>query len=60
MPIRIENERLILMCLIRLTICVFNPQMEWTGGGYASTTSDLVKWTKAYYEAECFSKSSLK
>ena len=28
---------------------VFNPQVEWTGGGLASTTSDLVKWCHIYY-----------
>lgn len=38
---------------------VFNPQMEWTGGGMASTTSDLARWAKLYYEAKMFSKSSL-
>ena len=37
----------------------FNPQMEWTGGGFASTTSDLAKWAKAYYEAKYFSTESL-
>lgn len=37
----------------------FNPQMEWTGGGFASTTSDLARWAKAYYGAECFSPGSL-
>ena len=37
----------------------FNPQMEWTGGGFASTTGDLARWAKAYYTAECFSEESL-
>lgn len=37
----------------------FNPQMEWTGGGYASTTSDLAKWAKFYYEALPFSNEML-
>ena len=37
----------------------FNPQMEWTGGGFASTTSDLARWARAYYTAECFSNGSL-
>ncbi len=27
----------------------FNPQLEWTGGGLASTTEDLVKWCHEYY-----------
>ncbi|MEZ4999957.1 MAG: serine hydrolase [Bacteroidales bacterium] len=30
-------------------IYAFNPQMEWTGGGIASTTSDLARWAKVYY-----------
>ena len=38
---------------------VFNPQMEWTGGGVASTTSDLAKWAKVYYTGELFSDSLL-
>ena len=37
----------------------FNPQMEWTGGGFASTTSDLARWARAYYTAACFSPGSL-
>lgn len=28
----------------------FNPQMEWTGGGMASSTADLARWAKLYYE----------
>ncbi len=38
-------------------IYAFNPQMEWTGGGMASTTPDLCKWAKYYYEANLFSDS---
>ena len=38
---------------------VFNPQLEWTGGGMASTTSNLAKWAKLYYEGDFFSSSSL-
>ncbi len=38
---------------------LFNPQMEWSGGGFASTTADLAKWAKYYYEAEFFSDSLL-
>ena len=37
----------------------FNPQMEWTGGGLASTTADLAKWAKIYYEALLFSDETL-
>ena len=36
-----------------------NPQVEWTGGGMASTTEDLAKWAKLYYEGALLDKSSL-
>lgn len=36
-----------------------NPQLEWTGGGMASTTEDLAKWAKLYYEGVLVSKTSL-
>ena len=38
---------------------VFNPQIEWTGGSMASTTTDLAKWAKIYFEGELFSKELL-
>ena len=31
---------------------VINPQFEWTGGGMASTTLDLVRWARALYEGD--------
>jgi D-alanyl-D-alanine carboxypeptidase len=31
-----------------------NPQFEWTGGGYASTTEDLARWAKEMYEGRAF------
>ena len=31
-----------------------NPQFEWAGGGYASTTEDLALWAKADYEGRAF------
>ncbi len=34
---------------------IFNPQMEWTGGGFYSTTSDLAKWAQIYYSGDIFS-----
>jgi D-alanyl-D-alanine carboxypeptidase len=37
----------------------FNPQLEWTGGGMASTTSDLARWAHIYYSGKLFSNSSL-
>jgi len=33
---------------------VINPQFEWAGGGYASTTEDLARWAKADYEGRAF------
>ena len=35
----------------------FNPQMEWTGGGMASTTEDLARWAGLYYSNTLFSDS---
>jgi D-alanyl-D-alanine carboxypeptidase len=37
---------------------LFNPQMEWTGGGFASTAEDLARWAKLLYEAKVFGKAS--
>ena len=36
-----------------------NPQFEWTGGGIASTTSDLARWAKDLYEGRAFDESML-
>ncbi len=36
-----------------------NPQVEWTGGGMASTTEDLAKWAKIYYEGQLVSDEIL-
>ena len=33
---------------------VVNPQLEWTGGGYASTAEDLARWAKMMYEGKAF------
>jgi D-alanyl-D-alanine carboxypeptidase len=33
---------------------IINPQFEWTGGGIASTPSDLARWAKLLYEAGAF------
>ncbi len=32
----------------------FNTQLEWTGGGLASTPRDLARWTRAVYRGEAF------
>jgi len=33
---------------------VFNPQFEWTGGGYACTPLDLARWAAILYTGEAF------
>jgi D-alanyl-D-alanine carboxypeptidase len=38
---------------------VVNPQLEWTGGGYASTSEDLARWAKMMYEGRAFDASLL-
>lgn len=38
---------------------VINPQLEWTGGGWASTGHDLARWAKLYFEGKAFDPSLL-
>lgn len=38
----------------------FNPQMEWTGGGLASTTSDLTAWARNLYGGDVLTPESKK
>lgn len=38
---------------------VVNPQLEWTGGGYASTSHDLARWAKIIYEGRAYDVSLL-
>jgi D-alanyl-D-alanine carboxypeptidase len=38
---------------------IINPQLEWTGGGYASTAEDLARWAKMMYEGKAFDASLL-
>lgn len=38
---------------------VINPQLEWTGGGYASTSLDLARWAKMMYEGKAYDASLL-
>jgi D-alanyl-D-alanine carboxypeptidase len=40
-------------------VFLFNPQMEWTGGGFASTAEDLARWAKALYEGKVLKKNEL-
>lgn len=44
----VENEKVI-----------FNPQMEWCGGGVASTADDLAAWAKHLYEGDVVSPESV-
>lgn len=39
---------------------VFNPQMEWGGGGFASTPEDLARWAHALYGGKVLKAESLK
>lgn len=36
-----------------------NPQFEWTGGGWATTSEDLARWAKMMYEGRAFDASLL-
>jgi D-alanyl-D-alanine carboxypeptidase len=36
---------------------IVNPQLEWTGGGWASTSHDLARWAKLYFEGKAFDNS---
>jgi D-alanyl-D-alanine carboxypeptidase len=38
---------------------VVNPQMEWCGGGFASTAEDLAKWARALYEGRVLRQATL-
>lgn len=40
-------------------LMAINPQFEWTGGGIASTTSDLARWGKLLYEGHAFPAAML-
>ena len=36
-----------------------NPQFEWTGGGWATTSEDLARWAKMMYEGKAFDQTLL-
>jgi len=44
---------------VRDGMLTFNPQFEWGGGGYASTTRDLAEWVKHIHEGRAFDASLL-
>ncbi|HQR32519.1 MAG TPA: serine hydrolase domain-containing protein [Blastocatellia bacterium] len=39
---------------------IVNPQMEWCGGGFASTAQDLARWAKFLYEGKVLDRPSMK
>lgn len=45
--------------LIRDGKFILNPQMEWTGGGFASTAEDLARWAKLLFEGNVLKKAAL-
>src|SRR5215468_834274 len=38
---------------------IVNPQMEWCGGGFASTAEDLAKWAKVLYEGKVLRQTTV-
>lgn len=43
--------------MIRNGTFVVNPQFEWTGGGFATTSEDLARWAKMMYEGKAYDPS---
>lgn len=40
-------------------VFVFDPSLEWTGGGVVSNPQDLVRWAKALYEGKAIDRPYL-
>jgi D-alanyl-D-alanine carboxypeptidase len=38
---------------------IINPQFEWTGGGWVSTSEDMARWAKLMYEGKAFDAALL-
>jgi D-alanyl-D-alanine carboxypeptidase len=38
---------------------IINPQLEWAGGGFASTTEDLARWARALWGGEVLDSVAL-
>ncbi|GAB5553033.1 MAG: hypothetical protein Sapg2KO_26240 [Saprospiraceae bacterium] len=38
----------------------FNPQLEWTGGGFVTNSTDLARWVKGLYTSDLLDPSSKK
>jgi D-alanyl-D-alanine carboxypeptidase len=38
---------------------IINPQWEWAGGGFASTSEDLARWAKTLFEGNVLQSNSL-
>jgi D-alanyl-D-alanine carboxypeptidase len=45
--------------MIQNGMFTINPQFEWTGGGYVSTSLDLARWAKLMYEGKAYSAELL-
>jgi D-alanyl-D-alanine carboxypeptidase len=45
--------------MIRNGKFIINPQFEWTGGGFATTSEDLARWAKMMYEGKAYSPGLL-
>jgi D-alanyl-D-alanine carboxypeptidase len=39
---------------------MFNPQMEWAGGGFITTSSELSRWAKALFEGKVVSAKGMR
>ena len=39
---------------------IFNPQCEWAGGGFVSTSEDLARWARMLYGGDVLNAESLK
>ncbi|RPH31587.1 MAG: class A beta-lactamase-related serine hydrolase [Bacteroidales bacterium] len=45
--------------MVENEIVLLNPQMEWCGGGVASTATDIARWAKHLYEGDVISTESV-
>ncbi len=45
--------------VVRNGLYAFNPQLEWAGGGLASTAADLARWGAALYDGRVLEASTL-
>lgn len=45
--------------MIENGVFAINPQFEWTGGGWVSTSEDLARWAKMIYEGRAYNPALL-